>query len=57
MIVPMPDGSLNGNAHFDFDRTLWNVLYGSEKFFEKLGMHLVNDNITMELFLVAKKQN
>lgn len=54
MIVPMPDGSINGQAHLDIDRTLWNVRYGSEKFFEKLGMHLVNDVISLELFLVAK---
>ncbi len=55
MIVPIEDGSVNGQAHFDFDRTLWNVRYGSEKFFEKLGMHLVNDLVSLELFLVAKK--
>lgn len=54
MIVPMEDGTLNGQAHFDFDRTLWNVRYGSEKFFQKLGMHLVNDIVSLELFLVAK---
>lgn len=55
MIVVMEDGSVNGQAHFDFDRTLWNVRYGSEKFFEKLGMHLVNDVVSLELFFVAKK--
>jgi polyisoprenoid-binding protein YceI len=54
MIVSIGDGVLNGQAHFDFDRTLWNVRYGSEKFFEKLGMHLVNDVVSLELFLVAK---
>ena len=54
MVVAMADGSINGQAHFDFDRTLWNVRYGSEKFFEKLGMHLVNDVISLEIFLVAK---
>jgi polyisoprenoid-binding protein YceI len=53
-IIPQVDGSINGQAHFDFDRTLWNVRYGSEKFFEKLGMHLVNDIISLDLFLVAK---
>jgi hypothetical protein len=29
------------------------VTYGSGKLFEKLGMHLVNDIITLEFFLVA----
>lgn len=56
MIVPMENGVLNGQAHFDFDRTLWDVHYGSEKFFEKLGMHLVNDVVTLELFLIAKEK-
>lgn len=54
MVLPMEDGSINGQAHFDFDRTAWHVRYGSEKFFEKLGMHLVNDLVSVELFLVAK---
>lgn len=54
MVVPQEDGSINGQAHFDLDRTLWNVRYGSEKFFEKLGMHLVNDVVSLEIFLVAK---
>lgn len=54
MIVAMEDGSINGQAHFDIDRTLWNVRYGSERFFEKLGMHLVNDNISLEIFLIAR---
>lgn len=56
MIAPIESDVIEGQAHFDFDRTLWNVRYGSEKFFEKLGMHLVNDNITLEIFLVAKKK-
>ena len=56
MIAAMGEGVINGQAHFDFDRTLWNVRYGSEKFFEKLGVHLVNDMVSLELFLVAKKK-
>lgn len=55
MISALEEGVVHGQAHFDFDRTLWNVRYGSEKFFEKLGMHLVNDIISLEIFLVAKK--
>ena len=55
LIAAMGEGVLNGQAHFDLDRTLWNVRYGSEKFFEKLGMHLVNDIISLDIFLVAKK--
>ena len=55
MISIAGNNIINGQAHFDFDRTLWNVRYGSEKFFEKLGMHLVNDIVSLEIFLVAKK--
>ena len=41
-------------AAFDIDRTDWNISYGSGKLFEKLGMHLVNDRIDIELFFVAR---
>src|SRR4029078_158194 len=43
------DGTLAADAHFDIDRTLWNVRYGSGKFYEKLGKHLVNDIISLGL--------
>ena len=47
------DGSVSIEAHFDLDRTRWNVLYGSSRFFEHLGMHLVYDLITIELRIFA----
>lgn len=47
------DGSVSIEAHFDLDRTRWNVLYGSSRFFEHLGMHLVYDLITIELRVFA----
>ncbi|CAG36017.1 hypothetical protein DP1288 [Desulfotalea psychrophila LSv54] len=40
-------------AHFDIDRTRWNVIYGSTRFFEYLGMHKVFDLISLQLRLVA----
>jgi len=49
-----PDGTLAADAHFDIDRTLWNVRYGSGKFYEKLGKHLVNDTISLGLKLVTR---
>jgi polyisoprenoid-binding protein YceI len=49
------DGQLKAQAHFDFDRTQWHVFYGSGKFFEKLGSHLVSDIISLELFLSFEK--
>jgi len=48
------DGSVSIEAHFDMDRTQWNVLYGSSRFFDHLGMHLVYDLITIELRIFAR---
>lgn len=53
-IVPQADGSIKLRSSFDIDRTQWGVLYGSGRFFEKLGMHLVSDIVSIELFLTAK---
>lgn len=36
------------------DRTLWNVQYGSSKFFELLGQHLVHDQIRLRFKIVAR---
>ena len=54
ILGPTPDGTLAADAHFDIDRTEWNVLYGSGKFYEKLGKHLVNDVISLALKLVTQ---
>ena len=40
-------------AAFGIDRTQWNVIYGSGKFFRRLGGHLVNDRIDLQLRVVA----
>jgi rhodanese-related sulfurtransferase len=54
IISPQEDGSLRVHVTFDIDRTLWNVLYGSGRLFERLGMHLVHDLISLELFIAMK---
>jgi rhodanese-related sulfurtransferase len=54
-IVPVGNGQGKAHAAIDLDRTLWGVLYGSGRFFEKLGIHLVSDIISIELFLVADR--
>ncbi len=51
-ITPREEGRLGLEAHFDLDRTRWNVIYGSSRFFEHLGMHTVFDQISIELRLV-----
>lgn len=54
IIAVQDDGSIKAHASIQFDRTLWNVCYGSGKLFERLGMHLVNDLVNVELFIVAR---
>jgi len=53
IIVPGENGGIKAQTFFDIDRTEWNIAYGSGKLFEKLGMHLVNDTISLELFITA----
>lgn len=48
-----PEGSLAAQSSFLIDRTTWNVIYGSGKFFQRLGMHLVNDLVDIELKMIA----
>jgi rhodanese-related sulfurtransferase len=55
VIAAQADGTLKAQAALDLDRTLWNVCYGSGKLYERLGMHLVNDVISVDLFIVAHK--
>jgi polyisoprenoid-binding protein YceI len=54
-IAPSDDNGLIAEAHFDIDRTRWNVIYGSTRFFENLGMHLVFDLISFQVRIVAKR--
>ena len=52
-VVAGENSGVRAHSCFDIDRTQWNINYGSGKIFEKLGMHLVNDIISLELFLTA----
>lgn len=47
----LEDGSITADAHFDFDRTQWGIIYGSSRFFKHLGMHVVYDLISVQLKL------
>ncbi|MGO8942504.1 MAG: YceI family protein [Syntrophobacteraceae bacterium] len=53
-ISNLPDGAVTAEAHFDFDRTHWKIIYGSSRYFEHLGMHLVFDPISIGLRVVAR---
>jgi rhodanese-related sulfurtransferase len=55
IVAPQQDGGVKIHAAFDIDRTLWNVCYGSARLFERLGMHLVHDLISLEVFASANQ--
>jgi len=48
------EGLPAAQAVLAIDRTLWNVIYGSARFFRNLGMHLVNDLIEVQLRIVVR---
>jgi len=47
------EGKPAAQATLAFDRTLWNVIYGSGKLFHRLGGHLVNDLIELQIKIVG----
>lgn len=51
--APATDGRWILRGHFDLDRTRWQVAYASGKWFRHLGMHLVDDLVSMEVLLVS----
>lgn len=48
------DGALVAQGSLQFDRTIWGAIYGSGKFFARLGMHVVNDLVDIQVKVVAK---
>jgi polyisoprenoid-binding protein YceI len=52
-VNPDGQGGYISEAHFDFDRTRWNIIYGSTRFFEHLGMHLVFDLISLQVKILC----
>ena len=55
-VALIEDGSLVMEAHFDIDRTRWNVIYGSTRFFEHLGMHKVFDLLSFQIRMIAVRK-
>jgi hypothetical protein len=47
--------TIAGQAHLEFDRTRWEVKYGSGKFFAFLGKHLVNDLVHLHLTIIGTR--
>ena len=54
-VALVDDGALAMEAHFDIDRTRWNVIYGSTRFFKHLGMHKVFDLISFQIRIIAAR--
>jgi polyisoprenoid-binding protein YceI len=48
------EGKAAVQSAFAIDRTQWNVIYGSGKYFRNLGGHLVNDLIEIQLRIVTR---
>ncbi|MEX0331375.1 MAG: YceI family protein [Puniceicoccaceae bacterium] len=51
MVNQIPDG-ISFQAQVDVNRVNFGAVYGSGSLFERLGMHLVNDLVTIDLTLV-----
>jgi len=58
-VVEVNDKVATAKANLSFDRSKWDVRYNSGKFFDakKLGDNLINDEIRIELDLVANAVN
>ena len=56
-LVGSQDGLVLGApAVLDLDRTRWGAIYGSGRYFDKLGKHLVNDIVHLHIKIVAEKR-
>jgi len=53
-VFKLPDNKLVAEAHFDIDRTRWDIIYGSNRFFSHLGMHLVYDLISLQMKIITQ---
>lgn len=49
------DGNFVVNSEFQIDRTLWDIRFGSGKFFENLGDKTIKDEINFSVKVVATK--
>ena len=54
--VSEKDGMLTASAEITFDRTKYDVRYGSKSFFDDLGNKAINDEVMLSVKLSAKKQ-
>lgn len=51
--IQIKDGKLGASAEIKIDRTLFDIKYGSEKFFEDLGDKMIDDEFTINFKIGA----
>jgi polyisoprenoid-binding protein YceI len=56
VVARKTEGAFTAQARLDIDRTSWGVIYGSAKFFGRLGQHLVSDVVHLYLKVVTKER-
>jgi len=54
-VIVSKDGMFNAKATIKVDRTLWNIRYGSGKFFKGLGDKMINDEFEVTIDILAQK--
>lgn len=54
LLAQKGDGTWVAQATLDLDRTLWGSIYGSGRFFARLGQHVVNDLVHLHLKVVTR---
>jgi hypothetical protein len=54
-LMKVTGDKLSADANLKFDRTLFDVRYGSGKFFENLGDKMISDEVAIAIKLVAYK--
>lgn len=54
-VAATPENGLSAEAHFDIDRTRWKIIYGSARFFEHLGIHVVYELISIQVRIFANR--
>jgi len=54
LVARKEDGTYVAQAMIDLDRTQWGSIYGSGRFFSRLGQHVVNDIVHLHLKVATR---
>ncbi|CAB5153579.1 hypothetical protein D3OALGA1CA_4575 [Olavius algarvensis associated proteobacterium Delta 3] len=55
-VAPVENNGIAVESHFDIDRTRWGLRYGSSRFFDHLGKHVVFDLISIDLRIIGRRE-